>query len=566
MVRNLFLKSINFVIMFTLLLTIVNAKNFTFEHISSSCESSGGIDYCGLGDPTTGPNALDQDFSTRSYQYAFDWSNIGTCNCTYVGNNSDSDLPPNEETVFYHYKVLSDALTANDFYFYIYNYTSSSYLLVTSFSTTTSITNYVTLNWTSDFVNSGEYKTKIFTAHNDISEDNSIYIYEVWLTPPMPDITFNSPELNYITSDTDIILNYTASHEDDKTINCSLYGDNSPTPTTLLQTNLSLNGSISNNITYNLTNLDVATYYWKVNCTDGTYTTSETSSFRVDRGDWAYVETTDFDYIQGIDFYEGYFYVIRAYSTSSISIRKLNPDLTYTGTSFDITASPYSYYDLTIKNDIAYVTLNVNDMVKQFNITTGAYITFKALDGILGVACGITHTDNNFYVSGDDGYISKYDLDLEYISRKRPYIATSGYPRLEWDDPFIWITDRTTDRVYAYYENLTFAGINESISPPSGNPAGITYNGKYRYISDSTNDQIYTFLHDTCSADYPTAWTIDYGDFCILNETRDSQGNLTISNGTLVIQDSGNLTVSGNYVFINPSSELNILSGGILSG
>ena len=74
------------------------------------------------------------------------------------------------------------------------------------------------------------------------------------------------------------LLNWTAIDGDNDTMNCHVYGDNTSNPTN----RINFTGSISNgsSVTYNWTDLNESTYYWKVQCDDSIANGSNSSIFQ----------------------------------------------------------------------------------------------------------------------------------------------------------------------------------------------------------------------------------------------------------------------------------------------
>ncbi len=74
------------------------------------------------------------------------------------------------------------------------------------------------------------------------------------------------------------LLNWTAIDGDNDTMNCYVYGDNTSNPTN----RINFTGSIVNgsSVTYNWTDLNESTYYWKVQCDDGVANGSNSSIFQ----------------------------------------------------------------------------------------------------------------------------------------------------------------------------------------------------------------------------------------------------------------------------------------------
>ncbi len=88
------------------------------------------------------------------------------------------------------------------------------------------------------------------------------------------------PTLNFPLNDTIIrvnytILNWTASDPDNDSMNCYIYGDNQSNTTSLI--NITKNIANGTSSTYNWTNLNETTYYWKVQCDDGISNSSNSS-------------------------------------------------------------------------------------------------------------------------------------------------------------------------------------------------------------------------------------------------------------------------------------------------
>ncbi len=96
------------------------------------------------------------------------------------------------------------------------------------------------------------------------------------------------PKTNYT------LLNWTPTDNDNNTIRCFVYGDTSNNPTTVINyTTFGKNGTIQ---TFNWTNLNQATYYWRVVCSDNSMnsTSSDTLKFRVDTSTPVVTNTTVF--------------------------------------------------------------------------------------------------------------------------------------------------------------------------------------------------------------------------------------------------------------------------------
>lgn len=73
-------------------------------------------------------------------------------------------------------------------------------------------------------------------------------------------------------------------------------------------------------------------------------------------------------------------------------------------------------------------------------------------------------------------------------------------------------------------------------------------------------------LLDSCTPPALGNWNITGADICTLNESVEISGNLSVTNGSLQIQQIGRLNVSHGYVYVWPGSNITILEGGILSG
>jgi len=85
---------------------------------------------------------------------------------------------------------------------------------------------------------------------------------------------------NGITVDRDwMYIEYNVTGGVGNLVNCTLYGDNNNPPTTVLQTNNSLDTTSGATVTYNWSSQDYSLKYWKVECTDGATTESSQRSF-----------------------------------------------------------------------------------------------------------------------------------------------------------------------------------------------------------------------------------------------------------------------------------------------
>ena len=90
-----------------------------------------------------------------------------------------------------------------------------------------------------------------------------------------PEVGLVSPSNESIECNNWVLLNYSVYDVYNDTVNCTLYGDTSATPTAPLQVNNSITNTVSNvSVTYNWTGLTNGTYYWYATCTDGVYTTN----------------------------------------------------------------------------------------------------------------------------------------------------------------------------------------------------------------------------------------------------------------------------------------------------
>jgi hypothetical protein len=151
-------------------------------------------------------------------------------------------------------------------------------------------------------------------------------------------------------------------------------------------------------------------------------------------------------------------------------------------------------------------------------------------------------------------------------------LASGSVPASEFQLGIGWYNitinvDLVIDELY----NITFPGMytadevevdigwNLGDVYPGGSSEGLPA-GDYTFRVWSTD------LIDSCTPPGSGDWTILNGDACILNDLGTITGSLNISNGSLEIQSNGNLTVQGGFIYVYPSSNLTLLSGGIVQG
>ncbi len=105
------------------------------------------------------------------------------------------------------------------------------------------------------------------------------------------------------------------------------------------------------------------------------------------------------------------------------------------------------------------------------------------------------------------------------------------------------------------------------------NTAAITFIAISIFSGDGGFDPTTVYLDilqsepaDSCSPPSSGDWIITNGDFCSINSTKKTAGNLNISNGGLEIAQVGQVNVTGGFVYVSSGSNITVLSGGQLYG
>ncbi len=165
----------------------------------------------------------------------------------------------------------------------------------------------------------------------------------------------------------------------------------------------------------------------------------------------------------------------------------------------------------------------------------GDYVTEWSTNVLNGQPFGICTDGNNIWICDyADSKVYKYEMNGDYIG-----IAVSlGYNPTgicTYGDYF-YVVGRIGDQVYRYNKSDFSAAGNWDTSGQTTNPYGITTNGTYIWVMDSTeNGDVYKY---NMSGTYQ-------------NETWDVSSEVTASQGTGIATDSSNIWVtdSTGYVF-----------------
>ena len=105
--------------------------------------------------------------------------------------------------------------------------------------------------------------------------------FNVLDTPPNKPVLVAPADTSILVAD-DVVLSFTATDDDNDTMECGIYGDNETNPTTLIHTRFNVENSSQENYTWG--NLADDIYYWKVICNDGIFnsTASDIYRFKID--------------------------------------------------------------------------------------------------------------------------------------------------------------------------------------------------------------------------------------------------------------------------------------------
>ena len=250
-----------------------------------------------------------------------------------------------------------------------------------------------------------------------------------------PIIILNAPDNSSYTNNDWMLINFTVSHTDGEILNCSIFADNLTTPITSIYNNGSVDGSLTNVITYNFTSLSEYTYYWFINCSDddggstnGTYNfiidtinpLIELGSDGTDTGnysqDWIYTNVTASD--SNID-------------TITINLYNSTDDLVDTNNS---ASSPFITNFTGLSDGIYYINATINDSAGNSNSTetitiildnTAPVITVISPEAIIyteatvnisfSATDGLTEIDSYWFYNetGNTTYTIPTTIDLE---------------------------------------------------------------------------------------------------------------------------------------------------------
>tara|TARA_B100001971_G_C18263828_1_gene589743 strand:- start:3758 stop:6217 length:2460 start_codon:yes stop_codon:yes gene_type:complete len=138
-------------------------------------------------------------------------------------------------------------------------------------------------NFTGNHTSDGDYNISVLlddgTIGNDVTTVSMSWILKVNNTNRAPNVTINSPSNDSYFGYNWNLFNWSVVDDDNDTMNCYLYADNSSDPVTLI--NITANLVSDSVLTYNWTGLNETLYYWKVQCDDYTMNSSNTTTRQI---------------------------------------------------------------------------------------------------------------------------------------------------------------------------------------------------------------------------------------------------------------------------------------------
>jgi hypothetical protein len=137
----------------------------------------------------------------------------------------------------------------------------------------------------------------------------------------------------------------------------------------------------------------------------------------------------------------------------------------------------------------------------EYIVYTGEHFDTSASGN--GQPYGITMNDSYFWITdAADDKVYQYYINGTYTGVNW---ATSGYPfGITMNESYFWITDSSAAQVYQYYINGTSTGVNwDTAASGNGQPDGIAMNDSYFWITDFIDDEVYKYYHN---GTYISSW------------------------------------------------------------